>query len=73
MTKLKDVREPIDREGEAREAKWTHAKAARIWDAIRTEQPHRAAVARILADWMYAYEAADAEAETAFRALHQEK
>jgi hypothetical protein len=73
MSRLKDLREPISREGEAREAKWKHGKAARIWDAIQTEQPHRRAVAKILADWMFAYENADADAENAFRALHQEK
>lgn len=61
--------EPETREHEAWEARYKHAKAARTWDAVAQEKPDRRAVSEILARWMYAYEAADAEAEAAFRAL----
>ncbi len=49
--------------------RYKHGRAARIWDAVVTEEPQRAEVARILGQWMAAYEAADAEAERAFRDL----
>lgn len=57
------------REREANEQRYKHGKAARIWDAVAVESPARAEVSKILAKWMYAYEAADAEAERAFREL----
>jgi len=46
-----------------------HAKAARTWDAVAIETTKRREVCEVLARWMYAYEAADAEAEKAFREL----
>jgi len=57
------------REGEAHDQRCKHRRAARIWAAIVEEKPDTAAVSRILASWMTAYEAADAEAERAFREL----
>ncbi len=68
------TRTASDREHEAWEARYKHGKAARAWDDIalanegtskRPPSPH----CRILAEWMAAYEAADAAAEKAFRAL----
>lgn len=62
------------REREAWENRYKHGKASRTWAAIADE--HEAsgklptpAECRILADWMAAYEEADANAEAAFRAL----
>jgi hypothetical protein len=62
------------REREAWENRYKHAKASRTWAAIadeneRTGKLPTPAECRILADWMSAYEAADAAAEAAFRAL----
>jgi hypothetical protein len=57
------------RSHEAWNARYTHGKAARVWDSIAAEDPERAPIARILAKWMAAYEAADAEAEEALREL----
>jgi hypothetical protein len=56
------------RETEASDQRYKHGKAGRIWDSIAAEEPSRA-VSLILAKWMYAYEAADAEAERAFREI----
>lgn len=63
-----------DREHEAWENRYKHGKAARTWDAIAvenegTDKRPTSAECRILAEWMYAYEEADAKAEAAFRAL----
>jgi hypothetical protein len=62
------------REREAWENRYKHGKASRTWDAIARENEASGklptpAECRILADWMAAYEAADAAAEKAFRAL----
>ena len=57
------------REQEAWDQRYKHGKAAKIWAAIVVEKPDTAEVSRILARWMAAYEAADAEAERAFREL----
>jgi hypothetical protein len=64
-----EARGARSREDEAHVQRYTHGKAARTWLAIIGEQPHRAKVSAILADWMAAYEAADAEAERRFRDL----
>ena len=66
-----------NREHEAWESRYKHAKAARAWDAIAaenegTDKRPTSAECRILAEWMAAYEAADAVAEAAFRALTSE-
>ncbi len=63
-----------NREHEAWENRYKHGKASRTWDAIATEHEGTdkrppPAECRILAEWMAAYEAADATAEAAFRAL----
>lgn len=63
-----------DREHEAWENRYKHGKASRTWDAIAVEHEGTSkmptpAECRILAEWMAAYEAADAKAEAAFRAL----
>jgi hypothetical protein len=58
-----------EREGEAHEQRYKHGKAARQWEAVAVERPQDAATCEILARWMLAYEAADAEAERAFREL----
>jgi hypothetical protein len=63
-----------DRAEEAWEKRYLHGKAARTWDAIAREgrtQDQR--LYQILAEWMAAYEAADADAERAFRALEAER
>jgi hypothetical protein len=57
------------REQEAHERRYKHGKAARTWEAVALESPERAASSKILARWMAAYEAADAEAEKAFSEL----
>lgn len=67
-----------DREHEAWERRYKHAKASRTWAAIAsehegTDKRPTSAECRILADWMAAYEAADAAAEAAFRALSTPK
>ncbi len=66
-----------DREREAWENRYKHGKASRTWAAIAVENEGTGkrpvpAECRILADWMSAYEAADADAEAAFRALAAE-
>ncbi len=66
------------REREAWESRYKHARAARNWEAISlenegTDKLPTSAECRILADWMAAYEAADAAAEAAFRRLTAEK
>lgn len=63
-----------DREHEAWENRYKHGKASRIWAAIEienegTDKRPTSAECRILAEWMAAYEAADAAAEAAFRSL----
>ena len=60
------------REAEAHEQRYKHGKAARTWEEVATESPERARVSELLAEWMYAYEAADAKAEKAFRELAAE-
>lgn len=63
--------EARQREHEAWEQRYKHGKAGRIWaDLAAGCGSERAAVNEILAKWMYAYEAADAEAERAFRGLY---
>ena len=67
-----------DREREAWENRYKHAKASRAWAAIAvenegTDKKPTPAECRVLADWMAAYEAADADAEAAFRALSTER
>ena len=62
------------REHEAWENRYKHGKASRIWAAIAIENEGTSkrptpAECRILAEWMAAYEAADAAAEAAFRSL----
>lgn len=62
------------REREAWENRYKHGKASRTWAAIAhenegTSKLPKSAECRILAEWMAAYEAADATAEAAFRAL----
>ena len=66
------------REHEAWENRYKHGKAARAWDAIAREhegsdKKPTPAECRILAEWMAAYEAADAAAEAAFRALAEQR
>jgi hypothetical protein len=56
-------------EVEAHDQRYKHGRAARTWDQIASEGTPYADVQRILAQWMYAYEAADARAERAFRKL----
>lgn len=68
-----DEREAAEtRAREAWDARFRHARAASIWDAIARERPERARVSEILARWMAAYAVADAEAERAFLALATE-
>ena len=69
MTRQSVASQAADRAEEAWTKRYLHAKAARTWDAIAREEPDRRAVSEVLAKWMAAYEAADAEAEQAFRAL----
>jgi hypothetical protein len=62
------------REHEAWEARYKHAKASRTWATIADEHEGNGkkptpAECRILAEWMAAYEEADAAAEKAFREL----
>jgi len=59
------------REQEAWDQRYKHGKAARTWDAIAAESTDevRRAECAILAKWMAAYEAADAQAEQSFRDL----
>lgn len=62
------------REREAWENRYKHGKASRAWDAVAQENGVTGklptpAECRILSEWMAAYEAADAAAEAAFRAL----
>jgi hypothetical protein len=62
------------REREAWENRYKHGKASRAWDAVASEHEGTdklppPAECRILSEWMAAYEAADAAAEAAFRAL----
>lgn len=62
------------REREANESRYKHGKASRTWATIAvenegTDKRPTSAECRILAEWMAAYEAADAAAEAAFRAL----
>lgn len=64
----------MTREHEAWENRIKHAKAARTWAAVArehegTDKKPTPAECRILAEWMGEYEAADAKAEAAFRAL----
>lgn len=66
------------REREAWDNRYKHGKASRAWDAIAvenegTDKRPTPAECRILADWMAAYEAADATAEAAFRVLAAER
>lgn len=66
-----------NRENEAWERRYKHGKAARTWAAVAVENEGTGkkptpAECRILAEWMAAYEAADAAAEAAFRALAAE-
>ena len=61
--------EASNRESWSSEARYKHGKAARTWDAVAFEQPARREVCEILARQMYAYEAADAQAENEFREL----
>jgi len=56
------------RADEAWAQRYKHGKAARVWDRIAGEKPEDP-LSRVLAEWMAAYEAADAAAEAAFRAL----
>lgn len=63
-----------DREREAWENRYKHGKASRTWAAIAqehegTDKRPAPAECLVLAEWMAAYEAADASAEAAFRAL----
>lgn len=60
------------RMSEAWDARYKHGKAARTWDAVANEKPEGRALYLILAKWMAAYEAADAEAEREFLALASE-
>ena len=62
------------REREAWENRYKHAKASRTWAAIAVEHEGNdkkptPEECRILAEWMAAYEEADAVAEKAFREL----
>jgi len=62
------------REREAWENRYRHGKASRTWAAVAVENEGTGklptpAECRILAEWMAAYEEADAKAEAAFRAL----
>lgn len=66
---MKIPSEASARAEEAWDQRYKHGKAGRGWDAVAEESPQRRDVSRILARWMYAYEAADAEAEKQFRAL----
>lgn len=66
-----------DREREAWDNRYKHGKASRTWAAIAienegTDKRPSSAECRILSEWMAAYEAADAAAEKAFRALATE-
>jgi hypothetical protein len=65
--------EASERAEEAWDQRYKHGKAARAWDAVAIESPHRARVSQILSEWMAAYEAADAAAEKAFRTLAAEE
>jgi hypothetical protein len=65
--------EASERAEHAWEQRYKHGKAARTWAAVAVESPHRARVSQILAEWMAAYEAADAAAEKAFRTLAVEE
>ena len=63
-----------DRGHEAWENRYKHGRAARTWDAIAHEHEGTSkrptpAECRVLAEWMTAYEVADAAAEKAFHAL----
>lgn len=67
-----------DREREAWGNRYKHASASRTWAAIAeenegTDKLPTSAECRILAEWMAAYEAADAAAEAAFRALSAQR
>lgn len=62
------------REREAWENRYKHGKASRTWAAVAdenegTDKLPTSAECRILAEWMAAYEAADAAAAAAFQAL----
>jgi hypothetical protein len=61
--------EAATRASDAWNQRYKHGKAARTWDAIAVEEPRRRRVSEILARWMAAYEAADAEAEKALSEL----
>lgn len=67
MTRLQ--KEASDRAEDAWAQRYKHGKASRTWDAVAREQPQREAICKILAEYMAAYEAADAKAERAFREL----
>ena len=73
MGELPEKVEAFGRAEEAWDQRYKHGKAARTWDAIAVESPHRARVSKILSEWMAAYEAADAAAEEAFRTLAAEE
>lgn len=65
------------REQEAWERRYKHGKASRTWAAVAVEnegtnKKPSPAECLILAEWMAAYEEADAKAEAAFRALAAE-
>ena len=63
------VKEASDRENDANARRYEHGNAARTWDAVASFESERAELCEILARWMAAYEAADAQAEQEFRAL----
>jgi hypothetical protein len=65
----RQAKEAASRASDAWDQRYKHGKAARTWDAIARESPERREVSEILANWMAAYEAADAEAEKAFQEL----
>lgn len=58
--------EAEDRARDAWDQRYKHGKAARTWAAVAQETPARREIGEVLAKWMSAYEAADAEAEKAF-------
>jgi hypothetical protein len=61
--------EAENRAAEAWDNRYKHGKVSRTWAAIAHEKPERREVCEILANWMGAYEAADAQAERAFQNL----
>jgi hypothetical protein len=65
----RNIAEARNRAEDAWQNRYKHGKAGRAWAAVAQEQPQRREISEILARLMYAYEAADAEAEREFRAL----